>query len=84
MKIIDKVDHLNEFDKKGKTALHLAIENQNMEVLIALLESKKPVDINILSKDEKITPLCTAINLNFLEGAEYLLKNHADANFVMD
>ena len=55
-----------------------------MEVLIALLKSKKPVDINILSKDEKITPLCTAINLNFLEGAEYLLKNHADANFAMD
>jgi len=27
LKIIDKVDHLNEFDKKGKTALHLAIEN---------------------------------------------------------
>ena len=48
-----------------------------MEVLIALLESKKPVDINILSKDEKITPLCTAINLNFLE---LLIKHHADIN----
>ena len=68
---IDKADDLTIVDSKKNSLLQIALQNNNLTVVKALLAKK--VDVNCINPRDKSTPLFTAIELNFLEGAQALL-----------
>ncbi|CAK95107.1 unnamed protein product (macronuclear) [Paramecium tetraurelia] len=73
--LIDKGENLDEIDKKtGKSLLQIALTNNNLKLVKALLAKK--ADVNFVNHIDKSTPLFTSIQLNFLEGAQALLQTH--------
>ncbi|CAD8088173.1 unnamed protein product [Paramecium primaurelia] len=73
--LIDRGENLEEVDKKsGKSLLQIAITNNNLALVKALLTKK--ADVNFVNKFDKSTPLFTSIQLNFLEAAQALLQTH--------
>ncbi|CAD8184952.1 unnamed protein product [Paramecium octaurelia] len=73
--LIDKGENLDEIDKKtGKSLLQIALTNNNLKLVKALLAKK--ADVNFMNLIDKSTPLFTSIQLNFLEGAQALLQTH--------
>ncbi|CAD8100088.1 unnamed protein product [Paramecium primaurelia] len=72
--LIDKGDNLDEIDKKsGKSLLQIALTNNNLQLVKALLAKK--VDVNFLNKIDRSTSLFTSIQSNFIKGAQALVQD---------
>lgn len=84
MELLQSSPDVNAQDNKtGNTALHFAIENQNLTILNALLGLPKKPNLNV-ANNEKVNPLSYATMLNFNDAVEPLLKNGADPNFTFE
>ena len=68
-------------NKSGNTAVHYAIENQNLTILNAILSLSDKPNLNV-ANNEGTAPLSYATILNFMDAIEPLLKNGADVNFA--
>jgi ankyrin repeat protein len=67
--------------KTGHPLIHLAIENQNMTILRAIISHEPKPDLNILSEDG-LPALSFAIELNNVEFLPELISSGADVNFL--
>ncbi|MGI4752882.1 MAG: ankyrin repeat domain-containing protein, partial [Janthinobacterium lividum] len=67
--------NVNVKDKYGKTALHYAVEENNLGLVQSLIKDKAKV--NSLDKDGR-TALHRAVQLNYVNIVEYLIKNGAN------
>lgn len=65
--------YINWFDNHNKTALHYAIENSNIKIVLKLLENGA---INILPGKDLDTPLILAAKLNNFAAASALLNKN--------
>lgn len=80
--LLQSPQDLNARDKKtGNTPVHFAIENQNLEILNALLSLEIKPNLNVLNNEDN-SPLIYATNVNFVDALEPLLKHGAEANFA--
>lgn len=66
----------------GKTAVHTAAENNNVEALEIMLEGKIRLDLNI-TDDNGYTPLYYAVYNKKLEAIEFLVSEGADLSVVV-
>lgn len=64
--------------RNGMTSLHIAVRNDNIEMVSFLLE--KGTFINAITADEDDTPLHIAVNDNSKDMVKFLLENKADPN----
>lgn len=82
----------NKMDHSGKTLLHYAVINNNLNILEILLTycSKYKINIDIPDRVNKITPYLLACRLNFSKAADLLAnlghasKNQADQEAFYD
>lgn len=74
--ILDK-NTLNEKSKDGSTPLHLAVQNDHLNIVKFLI--RNGVDVNAKNRDEN-TPFHLAARNGHLEVVKYLVGNGADVN----
>lgn len=74
-----KKNDSNSRDKEGRTALHLASANGNVEIVDVLLQWKAKVDL--LDKYDR-SPLMKAVQCKNAECAKLLLEMNADPNII--
>jgi ankyrin repeat protein len=71
-KLLNKKIGLNHINNLGQNALHIAAENNNIEIAKILLENNINIDIQTI--DDHLTPLIIATIHNNIEFCELLLK----------
>lgn len=72
-----EVEDINLLNRDGDSALHISVDNYNIEIINCLLENGADIDIRNSNGD---TPLCLAIYNNDYETIKLLLENGADIN----
>ena len=79
--LLEEGASVNKRDKRSKTAIYHAIDNErgeNLHVISLLLE--KHADVNYECSDQSPTPLIKAIERSHLKTVKMLLSNKADIN----
>ena len=80
-RFIDSGGDVNErIDQDGATRLHYAAENNNVELLVALVNAGADVNSKIKDRLQSLTPLHYAVDGNAPEAINALIKAGADIN----
>jgi ankyrin repeat protein len=76
--LLEKGSNISETDCLGKTALHLAVENSDLEMIKFLLEDEK-LDVNVRSSQNQ-----TGLHLACYHGNLSVIQNLIDKGAIID
>ena len=76
--LIDKKIGINHINKLGQTALHIAVDNGNLDICTILLKNNINIDVETI--DNHLTPLLIATIQNNYEICDLLLKYKPNLN----
>lgn len=79
-KLINNGANLNVTDARKRTSLVVALQNNNLNVANAILESHEQLDVNIISAEGK-TALTIAVSIGDINIIKELVNRGADINF---
>jgi len=76
---IDSVN-INTQNMIGETALHLACNYEDEKAIEILINSNKPIDVDIIDSEDQITPLMYIVTLNNIKITKKILSKNPKIN----